>query len=370
MGNDLFYRVALTLIPQIGPVQARLLLEKYGEAKNVFHIPKATLERTEGIGTVRAASILGFRDFARVEKELRFIEKHQIRPLFLTDAQYPRRLLNCYDPPTMLYYKGNADLNTSKIISVIGTRANSDYGKYLTEKLISNLAGSGILIVSGLAFGIDAIAHKSALKHGLNTAGVLAHGLDTIYPPQHTSIAKHMIDQGGLLTEYTSRNQPDRYNFPARNRIVAGISDATVIIETGIKGGSMITAELANNYNREVFAYPGRLTDAKSAGCHHLIVTNKAALLTETKQIFAALGWEEHLDVSRPSSQKSPELLFADLTEDEKKIVELLKFKNILHIDQIGVKTGLAAGAVSAAILNLELLDIVASLPGKAYRLA
>ena len=275
MDNDLLYQIALTLIPNIGPVQAKILLQ-HCNPDEIFHAKKSFLEKIEGIGAVRAASITAFRDFSKVEEEIKFIEKYKIKPLFIGSKEYPQRLLNCYDSPTILYYKGNADLNASKIIAVIGTRNHTEYGKQLTENLINDLAASNITVVSGLAYGIDALAHKAALKNNLPTIGVLAHGLDQVYPPLHAGLAKDMIkNNGGLLTEFRSYTTPDKHNFPTRNRIVAGMSDATIVIETGIKGGSMITAELANSYNKDVFAFPGKTTDSKRAGCNYLIKSNR-----------------------------------------------------------------------------------------------
>ena len=193
-------------------------------------------------------------------------------------------MLNCYDSPTLLYYKGEADLNGDKIVAIIGTRNHTDYGKQITEQLVEELTEQNVVVVSGLAYGIDAIAHKAAVKNNLPTVGVLAHGLDQVYPPQHTGLAKEMLKAGGgLLTEFRSKSKPDKHNFPTRNRVVAGMSDATIVIETGIKGGSMITAELANNYNKDVFAFPGKVTDTKSAGCNYLIKNNKAILLTDAR---------------------------------------------------------------------------------------
>ena len=245
MVNDLLYQIALTRIPQVGCVQARLLIEKFGDAQAIFKAPQALLEKTDGIGTIRAKKIKAFAAFAEAEKEIQFIEKYKIQPLFISDKNYPQRLLNCYDPPTLLFYRGEADLNCAKIVALIGTRNHSEYGKQITEKLVRELASQKVLIVSGLAFGIDSIAHKASLKNNLPTVGVLAHGLDTIYPSQHGALAKDIIKQkGGLLTEFASQTQPDKHNFPTRNRIVAGMSDAVIVIESGIKGGSMVTAEL------------------------------------------------------------------------------------------------------------------------------
>lgn len=229
-----------------------------------------------------------------MEDEIKFIEKYKIKPLFLTDPNYPKRLLNCYDSPTLLYYRGDADLNVPKIVAIIGTRKHTDYAKLVTEKLVKELTAQNITVVSGLAFGVDAIAHKSAVKNGLPTVGVLAHGLDQIYPAEHAGLARDMIKHhGGLLTEFRSKSKPDKHNFPTRNRIVAGMSDATIVIETEIKGGSMITAELANSYNKDVFAFPGKVTDSKSTGCNYLIKNNKAMLLTDAAELMQVMQWED-----------------------------------------------------------------------------
>jgi DNA processing protein len=365
MDDELVYRIALTLIPNIGPVQARILIDHFGNAPDVFGAGKEELGRLEGIGEIRARSIRSFRDFEKAAAEIGFLKKYQIRPLFITDPDYPKRLLNCYDPPTLLYYKGCADLNRSRIISVIGTRTNSEYGKRTTEKLITDLAKYDTMIVSGLAFGIDAIAHKMALKHELSTVGVLAHGLHTIYPEQHTTLAKDLIKNGGLLSEFESQAKPDRHHFPTRNRIVAGMSDAVIVIETGVRGGSMITAELGNGYNRDVFAFPGRATDAKSAGCNHLIKTNKAILLTDAAQLAETMGWED----SNKKPQQHQKELFIELNDDERPIYHLLQQEEILHIDELSLRSGMSASKIAAAILNLELKNTIVSLPGKRYRL-
>lgn len=363
MTNDLLYQVALTLIPNIGCVQAKILIEKYGNAENIFHAKKKELSLIENIGLVRAQSIRSFDDFSQAEEEIKFIEKYKIQTLFLTDKSYPQRLLHCYDPPTVLYYRGNADLNTSKIISIIGTRSNTDYGKLVTEKLISELKELNVLIISGLAFGIDVIAHKSALQNELKTVAVLAHGLHTIYPHQHKILAKDILQQGGLITEFRKGNKPDKHNFPKRNRIVAGMADATIVIETAIKGGSMITAELANNYNRDVFALPGRTTDTKSAGCNYLIQNNKAILFTNAKELTESLGWQ-----SKKINKKQQKELFIELSEDEKIIINILKEKETTHIDEINIRSNLSSSSVAAAILNLELQNVIAGLPGKMYK--
>jgi len=358
MPDELISQLALTLVPNIGSVHAKILITHFGNAADVFKSKKSQLEKIEGIGEIRAKSIAVFQDFPKAEEELKFINKYKIEPLFLTGKSYPQRLLNCYDPPTMLFHRGNADLNSSKIIAIVGTRNNSDYGKQITEKIVKELTSFNVLIVSGLAFGIDAIAHKSALKNNLQTVGVLAHGLDKIYPPEHASLAKEMITSGGGI-------KPDKHNFPIRNRIVAGISDATIVVETGIKGGSMITADLANGYNKDVFAFPGKTTDMKSAGCNYLIKNNKAVLLTDARQLIDIMGWDEK---QKPKARIQKEL-FIELGPDEKMIVDLLKEKEASHIDELNYKSNLNSSAVAAAILNLELQNVVISLPGKMYAL-
>ena len=291
MNNDLLHQIALTLVPNIGDIHAKALINIYGNAVNIFKAKKKELENIDGIGTIRANSIKYFSDFERIENEIKFIEKYKIAPLFITDENYPKRLLNCYDSPPILFYKGNADLNTSKVVSIVGTRKNTEYGKNFTESLIEGLQEQNVLVISGLAFGIDTIAHKAALKNNLQTIGVLAHGLDRIYPSQNKQLAKEMIDQGGLLTDFMSNTLPDKQNFPKRNRIVAGMCDALVVIESGIKGGSLITAELANGYNKDVYAIPGKTSDKNSEGCNYLIKQNKASLITHADDLLQLMNW-------------------------------------------------------------------------------
>lgn len=365
--DDLVFKIALTLVPNIGPVQAKLLLQ-HCEPEEIFHAKKSFLEKIDGIGPVRAQSIRKFSGFHQAEEEIRFLEKYKITPLFLTDEQYPKRLLNCYDSPTLLYYRGDAGLNVPRMVAVIGTRNHTDYAKQVTEKLVKELAACNATVVSGLAFGVDALAHKAALKHALPTIGVLAHGLNQVYPAEHTGLARDMLKQGGgLLTEFRSSINPDKHNFPARNRVVAGMTDATIVIETALKGGSMITAELANHYHKDVFAIPGKITDAKSAGCNHLVKNNKAMLVADLKDIAATLGWQEKSKKPSPGRQKK---LFIELSPDEKIITAILKEKESTPIDELNARSGLSSSAVAAAVLNLELQNVVLSLPGKMYRLA
>jgi DNA processing protein len=366
--SDLLYQLALTEVPNVGCVQAKILVQHFGQAEKIFKANQSALEKIEGIGSIRAGSIKHFRDFTKAEEEISFIEKFKIIPLFLTDKGYPQRLLNCYDSPTLLFYKGTADLNASKVIAIVGTRNHTEYSKKMNDMLVEDLSTQKIVIVSGMAYGVDAIAHKAAVKNNLPTVGVLGHGLDQIYPSDHLNLAKDMLKHGGgLLTEFRSKTKPDKHNFPTRNRIVAGISDATIVIESGIKGGSMVTAELANGYNKDVFAFPGKVTDHKSEGCNHLIKSNKAILLTDAQQLIEMMGWEEKSQKLKVKSQKE---IFIDLSKEEKIVIDILKEKETVHIDEINLKSGLSNSAIAAAILNLELQNVVNGLPGKMYKLS
>lgn len=365
MHNDLLYQIALTLVPHIGDVHAKALVNRYGDAQSIFKAKKKELDHMEGIGTVRAKSIKDFTDFNSAEEEIRFIEKYKITPLFINAENYPRRLLNCYDSPALLYYRGNADLNTSRIISIVGTRNNSEYGKIVCEKMIEDLQAENVLIVSGLAFGIDTIAHKTALKHNLQTVAVLAHGLDRIYPNQNKSLAKNMTGQGGLLTEFISNTNPDKQNFPKRNRIVAGMCDAVIVMESSKKGGSLITAELGNGYNKDVFAIPGRTNDSKSEGCNYLIKNNKAALINSAQDFLEMMNW---ITAPKASAKKQREL-FIELTPDERIVVDILQQQESIQIDELYFKSGLSSSAVATALLMLEMQNVIISLPGKIYKL-
>jgi DNA processing protein len=364
--TSILHHIALTLVPNIGCVRAKLLLQHFNnDATQIFKAKQKDLAAIEGFGLVAAKSIKDFDNYKEAEEELQFIEKYKIQTLCIGDTNYPKRLLNAYDSPTILYYRGDADLNTKKIIAIVGTRNNSDYGKRITDKLVEELASQNVLILSGLAFGVDAIAHKAALKNKLSTVGVLAHGLDKIYPPEHTKLAKDMVLQnGGLLTEFRSKTKPDRHNFPTRNRIVAALADATVVIETDLKGGSMITAELANGYNKDVFAIPGKTTDVKSAGCNYLIKANKANLITNAKDIIDFMGWQE----KKKPIQKQREL-FIELTVNEKKVVDALQAVESLHIDELYSITKLSSSETASALLTLELQGVLQNLPGKMIRL-
>lgn len=367
MSSDLPYQVALTMIPQIGPVYARALAEAFDCAKDIFCAPVSSLQKVEGLTDFRIRALRKFKGMDKAEEEAQFISKNNIRTLYIKDSGYPQRLLNCPDAPVLLYVKGDVALNNSRVVAVIGTRVNTDYGRRLTEKLIEDLNEYKVLVLSGLAFGIDALAHRAALKNGLPTAAVLAHGLDLLYPPQHAGLARDMIgNSGALITEFRSGTQPDRHNFPSRNRIVAGMCDAVIVIETGDRGGSLITAELANGYNRDVFAFPGRTTDHRSAGCNELIRQNKAVLIRSAADMVEHMNWS----TTPPGTRNRQRQLFIELSENEKRVYDLLENRESVDIDELNWKSGISASAVAAAILNLELKNLIVSLPGKRYRLA
>ena len=364
MYTDLPYLISLTQVPQVGSIHARTLLQHFGSAEQIFKSSVHDLEKIEGVGRIRAHSIKSFRDFSVAEKEIAFMQRFGVRALSILDADYPQRLLNAPDAPILLFYKGNADLNKTRTISIVGTRRNTEYGKQITEKIIRELAAFDVLIISGLAFGIDAIAHKTALKQDLPTVAVLAHGLASLYPPEHGQLSKQMLKQGGLITEYISHVKAEKHYFPIRNRIVAGISDCTIVTETAVKGGSMITADLANGYHREVFAIPGRISDFKSAGCNWLIRNNQAILLENIQDLVKIMGWQE-----KTIPEKKQGELFVLLTEPEQRIIDLLKEREQMHIDVINATTGFPNSLNAGALLELEMKDLVCTMPGRIYKL-
>ena len=365
MNENLKYKIALTLIPDIGDILAKRLVAYCGGVQAVFEEKKSSLEKIPGIGSVYANTIINHSIFERAEEEMRFIEKNNITPLFYLDNDYPKRLTHCEDNPVMLYYKGKANLNSEKIISIVGTREATEYGKKICEKLITDLAVHNVIIVSGLAYGIDICAHKAALDNNLPTVCTLAHGLDRIYPALHKSIAEKMLENGAWLSDFTSKTVPDRENFPRRNRIVAGVSDATIVIESKKSGGSLITADIANSYNRDVFAFPGRIDDVCSEGCNNLIKQNKAALIQSAADLVYILGWEQTKKSKAPQQKK----LFLELSSDEELVVNVLKEKESVTIDDLCFACKLPMSKVSALLLTLEFSGIVKSFPGKAYRL-
>lgn len=365
--NELPYQIGLTLIEGIGDISAKNLLAYCGSAREVFKQKKPQLLKVPGIGSTLAESIIKSKGvIKRAEQEIKFIQKYKIKPLFFSDADYPARLKYCSDSPVLLYYRGSADLNKERIIGVVGTRRPSEYGKEKTQELIKELKESNAIIISGLAYGVDVWAHKTALDAGLETIGVLAHGLDRIYPQIHDRIAKKMISQGGLLTDFMSGTNPDAVNFPKRNRIVAGLCDALVVIESKRQGGSLITATIANSYNKDVFALPGRAGDPLAEGCNGLIKQNRATLIENAADLLYAMQWE---DGKQKNSQVKQTQLLLNLSEEEKTIIQTFSSKPELHMDEICYAGKMPVSKVAALLLQMEFSGLIKSKPGKMYAL-
>ena len=361
--ENLFYHLALTLIPGIGPVNAKSLISYCGSVDRIFKTKKQVLMKVPGIGENTAAAIVHHDVFERAETEMKFIEEKNIRVLSYWDDDYPFRLKACVDAPILLYFAGNSDLNSERVMGIVGTRNASDYGKQIVEELIETIKEEQILIVSGLAYGIDVAAHKACLKKNIPTVGVVGHGLDRIYPYAHKEVAKKMIQHGGLLTEFMSETLPDKQNFPKRNRIVAGMIDVLVVVETAVDGGALITAMLADGYNKDVVAYPGNVNHKYSQGCHQLIKTNRAALVENGNDILEFLNWTKKEIKAKPQRE-----LFIELSEEEKRIYDALR-ENELGIDELTLLVQLQPSIIAGSLLNLEFQGLVISLPGKRYKL-
>ena len=327
--------------------------------------PKKTLLTIPNIGEAIANNILNSDVLKWAENELHFIEKNNVKALFYTDAAYPQRLRQMHDCPTLLYYKGTADLNHGRVVSIVGTRKPTAYGTRLTEEMTDGLMAYNVLVVSGLAFGVDITSHRRCVDLAIPTVGVMGNGLQKIYPSQHREIAQQMCRNGGLLTEYPSDQEPDREHFPMRNRIIAGMSDAVVIIETAAQGGSMITAYMALGYGKEVFAVPGRAGDKSSQGCNDLIKQNKACLVESADDLAAFMRWDE-LDLSKNIQTQ----LFTQLSEKEHVIVDILKkTESGVLIDSLSYQSKMSHSAIAGLLLELEFKGIIRSLPGKRYAL-
>lgn len=361
MGMEYLYHIALTLVPSVGPVIGKNLLRALGDPKAVFTARKRDLLAVPGVGEHIASNLLQSDWLRLAEKEIRTMEHGGIRALFFQDSEYPQRLKHFPDSPLVLFYKGQANLNPERVIGIVGTRQPTPQGVALCHEFIRDLAPLGVQVISGLAYGIDIEAHKASLENGLSTLGVLGHGLGRIYPAAHQSTARQMLESGGLLTEFASEVLPDRENFPTRNRIVAAMCDAIVVIETAARGGSIITAQLANGYHKDVFAVPGRPRDKKSEGCNWLIKTNRAELAESASDIAESMNW---LREPAKSVQAS---LFLELEPEEQALVDILSTLEDASIDRLSFETRLSPGEIASILLNLELKGIVKSLPGKRF---
>ena len=372
MADDtIFHELALTLIPGIGPQLTRQLMSYGGAAKNVLMMPPGKLRRIPGVGAATVAILTG-KDreaaFRKAEADLKKAEKDGVEIIFYTSKRFPSRLKQIADAPAILYYQGTADLNAPKVVALVGTRQATDYGREQTERIIKGLLPHRPLVVSGLAYGIDIMAHRAALQEGLETVGVMATGLDIIYPAAHRKTAEKMREQGGLLTEFPFGTPPDRYNFPARNRIIAGLSDGTVVVEAAIKGGALITAELALSYDRDVLAVPGNLSSAASAGCNALIRDNKAALYAEPLDLEQLLNWDAALHQSG-KFKPVPSYSADDFTIEEFALITVLAaaIGREEQMDELAWKAQLAIHTVASLLLGLEFRGVVRALPGKKF---
>ena len=365
--REQLHQIALTFLEGIGGVTAKSLISYCGGVEAIFQTPKRQLIKIPGVGPKTAAIILQHQEaLEKAHREMEFIHKHQIQTIFYFDDAYPERLKNCSDAPVLLYFKGDTNLNIPHIISIVGTRNATPYGKQICEQLVEGLKPFNVLVVSGLAYGIDYAAHNACVKNQMATVGVLGHGLDRIYPAQHRSLAKKMLANGGLLTEFPSETNPDSKNFPRRNRIIAGMTDATIVVETGNKGGSIITAYLAQSYNREVLAFPGRINEPYSMGCNQLIKKNVAKLIESAEDIVFQLGWEESANAPK-LVQKA---LLVELNDTEQTLVNILKEnRSGISIDKLYQSSKMSETAVAACLLQLEMKNLVQSMPGKRYRL-
>ena len=362
--QELFYRIALTFVKDVGGVTARRLLQHYNTAENIFNAPLKELKSLSGLGEVRSRAFKNSEILERAEKELLYIEKNKVKVLWCQNNDFPFRLSQCTDAPLLMYYTGNADISPEKVIAVIGTRKFTDYGQRTCEHFIEEIKDSRILVMSGLANGIDTIAHKAALKNNLPTIGVLGHGLDKMYPAANKNLAMQMMESGGVLTEYASGTKADKAHFPMRNRIVAGMSDVTIVVESDAKGGALITARLADSYNRDVAAFPGRIFDSKSSGCNELIRTNIAAMITCADDLLELMNWKD--EIKKKPVQKQ---LFINLSDDERVVYDMLATKDHLHADELLHGCKMSNSQLASTLLLLEMQGLVKALPGKLYRL-
>lgn len=363
MQKELLYRIGLSFIPKLGNQTIKKLIAHFGSAQYIYEQATSQEFTAAKVRKSWSEAIISRSTIQRAEQELKFIAQYNIQPLSYEDPNYPQRLKNCHDAPFLLYYKGNANLNSSRILSIVGTRKPTSRGIMFCEQLIDQLKTYDVLIVSGLAYGIDITAHERCISNQIDTIGVVAHGLDQIYPAKHRKTAQQMVKQGGILSEFTSKMEPLQSNFPMRNRIIAGMSDAIVVAETAKKGGSMITAYMANEYNKDVFAVPGRTEDPYAKGCNHLIKTHRAALLESAEDIAYIMNWQKKKDTGL---QKK---MFVQLSKTEQTIVNLLVGQDPVHMEDLIQQTQTSTSKIATLLLELELKSIVKALPGNYFRL-
>ncbi|MDX6180944.1 DNA-processing protein DprA [Flavobacterium sp. Fl-77] len=360
--QELFYLLALLRVEGVGDIMAKKLLFHFQNAQAVFNATSAQIAAIDGIGAALLKNFKSKTIFEKANAELTFIKSNNIKVAFFQDEHYPERLKHCYDAPVLIFTAGNIDLKNKKIISIVGTRQITSYGMEFCKKLIEDLAPLDPVIVSGFAYGVDIVAHQLAIENGLQTVGVLAHGLNQIYPKNHKKYMAKMEENGGFITEFWSSTNPDKENFVRRNRIVAGMAEATIVIESADKGGSLITANLANDYNRDVFAVPGRVTDKYSQGCNNLIKTQKANVLTSAADLIYILNWD--IEKKTKSIQKQ---LFVTLEPEEQKIYDFLLKNGKELLDSIALQCDFPIFKISGMLLNMELKGVIRPLPGKLF---
>ena len=370
--QEIISAIALTRISYFSLAELLELFRRVGSAEEIVahsqHIrdllPDASDRLTQAFTDIGEA-------LRYAENELRTAESMGVRPLVMGDDDYPSRLLECPDAPLVLYYQGSASLNQKRVVSIVGTRRCTPYGQDLVRRFMSELRSlcPQVLVVSGLAYGIDICAHREALAQGYDTVGVVAHGLDDLYPPSHRLTADQMLKQGGLLTEFPTGTRPDRLNFVRRNRIVAGLSDATLLVESAIRGGGLITTRIANDYGRDVFAFPGAVGAPYSEGCNDLIRRQGAGLITSAKHFVEAMGWQNDAQLSEAQAQGIERQLFPELTADEQRVVAVLQRKNDLQINILSVQSGIAVGPLTALLFSLEMKGVVRTMAGGTYHL-
>lgn len=361
--TELFHVLALLKVEGVGDIVAKKLINHCGSAEEVFKLKSSFIKNIDGVGETLLKNLKNKAVFEKAEKELKFIEDEKINFLYYQNADYPEKLKHCIDGPIVLFTAGNINFQNRKLISIVGTREITSYGAEFCKKLIEDLALFNPIIVSGFAYGVDITAHKAAMDNNLQTIGVLAHGLNQIYPKIHKKYVAKMEENGGFLTEFWSNSNPEKENFVRRNRIVAGISEATIVIESAEKGGSLITANLANDYSRDVFAVPGRVSDKFSQGCNDLIKTQRATLMTSAADLIYNLNWE--LD-SKPTKSVQKQL-FVTLENDEQLIYDYLQKNGKQILDIIAIECSFPIFRISSILLNMELKGVIRPLPGKLF---
>ena len=360
--QDLFYLLALLRVEGVGDIMAKKLLANFGSAEEIFKTKANQIAAIDGVGSVLLKNLKDKTVFEKANQELEFINKNNIKVSFFKDENYPERLKHCIDAPVLIFSAGNINLENKRIISIVGTRQITSYGIEFCKKLIEDLSPLDPIIVSGFAYGVDIVAHQMAMENDLQTIGVLAHGLNQIYPKTHKKYMAKMEQNGGFITEFWSSTNPDKENFVRRNRIVAGMSEATIVIESADRGGSLITANLANDYNRDVFAVPGRVTDKYSQGCNQLIKTQKANVLTSAADLVYMLNWD--IENKAKPVQKQ---LFVELEIEEQKIYDYLMKNGKELLDIIALQCEFPIYKISGMLLNMELKGVIRPLPGKLF---